>query len=95
MFSDHAMKEKIFSNKCITLVQQVYIVVTNNGIYNLWVTKLGYKTEFSIMPSQTELLTLKFYYFKFFEPVTQCEKNIIVFRVSNSRFLNKTKFQSY
>ena len=30
MFSSHAMKQKISSHKCMTLVQQVYIVITNN-----------------------------------------------------------------
>ena len=31
--------------------------------------------ELCIMTSQTELLALKFYFFYFFELVTQCEKN--------------------
>ena len=30
MFSSHAMKQKISSHKCMTFVQQVYIVITNN-----------------------------------------------------------------
>ena len=46
------------------------------------------------MMSQTELLTLKFYFFKFFELLTPCEKKLwYSFRVSNSRFLNRTKFK--
>ena len=38
-----------------------------NGIYNFRVTKSIYKTELRIMTKQAELLTLKFYFFPFFE----------------------------
>ena len=46
------------------------------GIYNSRVRKPSYKTKVRIMTSQTELLTLKFFFFfNFFELVTRCEKN--------------------
>ena len=45
------------------------------GTCNSRVTKPSYKTQLRIMMSQTELLTLKLYFFKFFELVTRFEKN--------------------
>ena len=45
------------------------------GIYNSRVTKLSYKTELNIMTSQTELITVTFYSFYYYELVTRCEKN--------------------
>ena len=46
------------------------------GICNSRVTKPSYKTELRIMTSQTDLLTLKFHFLKFFELVTRFEKKI-------------------
>ena len=45
------------------------------GIYNSRVTKPRYKTKVRITTSQTELLTLNFFFLNFFELVTRCEKN--------------------
>ena len=47
------------------------------GIYNSRVTKPNYETELRIITSQTELLTLKFYLFNFFELVTRYGKTLI------------------
>ena len=42
------------------------------------------------MASQTKLLTLKFYFLKFFELVTRCEKKLILtLEFVNSRFFKK------
>ena len=57
-----------------------FLTWVRKGIYNSRVTKPSYKTELRIMTSQTELLTVKFYFFKkFFELVTRCEKKLLEF----------------
>ena len=39
------------------------------------INKSSYKTELPITTSQTDLLTLKIYFFQFFELLPRCEKN--------------------
>ena len=51
------------------------IQIGGGVIYNSQVAKPSYKTELRIVTSQTELLTLFFFFFKFFELVTRCEKH--------------------
>ena len=57
-----------------------------DGIYNSRVTKPCYKTELRIMTSQTELSTLKFYFF-LIHRVTRCEKNFNIIFESVTRDL--------
>ena len=68
-------KKITVSKKKIFIYEIIFQTVFIDGIYNFRVTKPSYKTELLITISQTELITLIFF-FKFFELVTQCEKNL-------------------
>ena len=61
-------KKITVSKKKIFIYEIIFQTVFIDGIYNFRVTKPSYS-------SQTELTTLIFF-FKFFELVTQCEKNL-------------------
>ena len=45
MFSTQAMKQKIFSLECMILVQQVYVVVTNN-LHGIMFSSLTVKQKY-------------------------------------------------
>ena len=64
------------SNKSIHESPETTLVLRMAGIYNSQVTKPSYKTKLRIMTPQTELLTLKFYFLKFFELVNRSGKKL-------------------
>ena len=64
------------SKKSIHESPETTLVLWMAGIYNSQVTKPSYKTKLRIMTPQTELLTLKFYFLKFFELVNRSGKKL-------------------
>ena len=73
--------KEVFSLKTYKNFDQLIHVTffVYRGIFNSRVKKPSYKTVLCIMMSQTELITLKFY---FFQLVTQCEESFnIIFKL--------------
>ena len=82
-------KKITVSKKKIIIYEIIFQTVSIDGIYNSWVTKPSYKTEWLIMLSQSELLTLIFFFLIFRVSNSMWKKLKCNFRVSNSRCLKK------